>query len=392
MTRDRRYLCADDFQKTSRRRLPKIFADYIDGGAFSETTLRRNRHDFDRYAFPQRVVTELADQPDLTTTYLGKRRALPFFPGPVGFLGLYRRDGDQTIGLSARAHGVPFVLSTFSIRGIASLAPELGETLAFQLYLDRDPAVNESYLQACRDAAVDTIFLTVDTAITSVRERDNRNGFRAVTRITPALAWQFARRPRWSLDLLRNGFPGVELVEGRPEFGKGALAQASALSSRLDKHITWEKVRWLRDLWPGRLIIKGISDPRDAEIARASGADGIVLSNHGGRQLDHGTSTISRVSEIRTALGPEVELFADSGFRRGSDILKALALGADAVMLGRPFAWAVAAEGRWGVDRLFSLLAAELGVTLQLMGLNSIDALKTSPDAHLIKVGQGDAF
>ncbi|MBJ2149639.1 alpha-hydroxy acid oxidase [Paracoccus sp. IB05] len=388
MSRDRRYQNVEDFRRAACRRLPKIFADYIEGGAFSETTLARNRMGFDRYALSQRVLQDLAPQPDLSTTYLGRRWSLPFFPGPVGFLGLYRRDGDLLVGLSAKAAGVPFGLSTFSIKGVASLAPQLGENLAFQLYLDRDPAVNESYLAACRAAGVETIFLTVDTAITSVRERDNRNGFRAVKHITPGLAWQFAKRPRWSLDLLRNGFPGVELVDGRPEFGRGALAQASALSSRLDKHLTWDKVKALRDRWPGRLVIKGVSDPRDGEIARQSGVDGVVLSNHGGRQLDHGHATIAQVAAMRAALGPGCELMVDSGFRRGSDVVKALALGADAVMMGRPFAWAVAAEGAWGTGRLFALLAAEVGITLQLMGLNSVDQLKAGPAGDYITGGQ----
>ena len=384
MSRDRRYQNIEDFRQAAGKRLPKIFADYIEGGAFSETTLRRNREGFDAYALRQRVLCNLTPEVDLSSTYLGRRQALPFFPGPVGFLGLYRRDGDLKVGLAAKAAGVPFALSTFSIRGIASLAPHLGENLAFQLYLDRDPAVNESYLEACRAAGVETIFLTVDTAITSVRERDNRNGFRALQKISPSLAWQFAKRPRWSLDLLRNGMPGVELVEGRAEFGRGALAQASALSARLDKDLTWEKLRWLRDLWPGRLVVKGLGDPRDAALARQSGVDGVVLSNHGGRQLDQGLATISQVAAMREALGPDCELFVDSGFRRGSDIVKALALGADAVMLGRPFAWAVAAEGDWGCSRLFEIMAKEIAITLQLMGMNSLSELRAAPLLSLL--------
>jgi isopentenyl diphosphate isomerase/L-lactate dehydrogenase-like FMN-dependent dehydrogenase len=279
---------------------------------------------------------------------------------------------------------VPFVLSTFSIRGVASLAPLLEGTLSFQLYLDRDPMVNATYLDACRSAAVETIFLTVDTAITSVRERDVRNGFRSLTRLSPGLLAQFALRPAWSLDLLRNGMPGVELVKTRPEFGKGALAQAAALSGRLEKNITWDSVKRLRELWPGRLVIKGIGDARDALIARQVGVDGIVLSNHGGRQLDHASSTISQVAEVREALGRDLELFVDSGFRRGTDIIKALALGADAVMLGRPFAWAVAAEGRWGVDRAFDILSEEIAVSLQLMGLSTVEQLKSSNTADVL--------
>ena len=371
----RKYVCIEDFRKAAGRRLPKIFADYVEGGSFSETTLKRNVEAFSRYALSQRVLTGLSE-PDLSTYYLGARQALPFFPGPVGFLGLYRRDGDLHVGLSARQHGVPFVLSSFSIRGIRSLAPQLGETLNFQLYIDREEAMTARHLKLCRDAGVRTIFLTVDTAVTSVRERDVRNGFREVTHITPGLFAQFARRPRWALDILRNGLPNVEFVSDLPEFGKGALAQASALSRRLEKNLTWDKVKWLREEWKGRLIIKGISDARDAALARSAGADGIVLSNHGGRQIDHGRATITLVSEMRQAMGDEMELFVDGGFRRGSDIIKAIALGADAVMLGRAFAWAVAAEGRAGVDEAFRMLSAEITSNLQLMGVSTIAELK----------------
>lgn len=377
----RKYVCIEDFRKEAGRRLPKIFADYVEGGSFSETTLKRNVEAFSRYALSQRVLTGLSE-PDLSTHYLGATQALPFFPGPVGFLGLYRRDGDLHVGLSAKQHGVPFVLSSFSIRGIRSLAPLLGETLNFQLYIDREETMTARHLKLCRDAGVQTIFLTVDTAVTSVRERDVRNGFREVTHITPSLFAQFARRPGWALDILRNGLPNVEFVSDLPEFGKGALAQASALSRRLEKNLTWDKVKWLRNEWKGRLIIKGISDARDAALARDVGADGIVLSNHGGRQIDYGRATIMLVSEMRQAMGDAMDLFVDGGFRRGSDIIKAIALGADAVMLGRAFAWAVAAEGRAGVDEAFRMLSAEITSNLQLMGVSTVAELKARRKAE----------
>lgn len=385
---DRKYVNCDDFARAARRRLPQIFADYIDGGAFSETTMTRNSGDFGQIALRQRVLTPLV-APDLSVSLAGRRSALPFGPGPVGFQGLYRRDGDILIARSAAKAGVPFVLSTFSINGLKTISDAVDEVPDFQLYLDVDPAVNSARLDLCRQAGVRRIFLTVDTAITSIRERDVRNGFRAVDRMTPGLLWQFMCRPGWSLDLLRRGFPQVEIVRGRPEFGNGALAQAAQLSSRLDKNLSWNLVADLRSQWQGELIIKGIADPEDAVRAVASGADGIVLSNHGGRQLDHGTSTISRLAEVRSAMGGDALLFIDSGFRRGTDIVKALALGADFVLLGRPFAWAVAAEGQAGVDRLFEILAQEIAITLQLMGLSSIADLRASGTENLILRGPG---
>jgi isopentenyl diphosphate isomerase/L-lactate dehydrogenase-like FMN-dependent dehydrogenase len=306
----------------------------------------------------------------------GESAKLPFGPGPVGFLGLYRRDGDIAVAAAAAKAGIPFVLSTFSINGLKTIQRATGVVPDFQLYLDEDPEVNAVHLATCKAQGVKRIFLTVDTAITSVRERDVKNGFRSVDRLTPGLLWQFAQRPLWSLDLLRGGFPEVELVKGRAEFGRGALAQAGNLSRRLDKALTWETVARLRDEWSGQLIIKGVSDPQDAARARSAGVDGIVLSNHGGRQLDHGLSTLSLIPSIRQALGPSLALFVDSGFRRGSDIVKAIALGADFVLMGRSFAWAVAAKGESGAAHLIALLEKEIEITLNLMGLSSIDDLR----------------
>ncbi|WP_367717391.1 alpha-hydroxy acid oxidase [Nitratireductor sp. GISD-1A_MAKvit] len=386
MSLDRRYQNVEGFAAAARRRLPRIFADYIDGGAFSETTLRRNRSDFDTYALRQRVLAPLAPANDLSVTVAGRPSALPFGPGPVGFMGLYRRDGDIAVARAAAQAGVPFVLSTFSINGLRTIRLAAGAVPDFQLYLDEDPEVNAAHLEACRAEGVDRIFLTVDTAITSVRERDVKNGFRSVDRMTPGLIWQFAKRPGWSFDLLRGGFPEVELVKGRPEFGKGALAQAGNLSRRLDKNLTWDTVAKLREDWNGQLFVKGICDPEDAARARDAGIDGIVLSNHGGRQLDHGLSTVSQIAAVRQALGPTVALMVDSGFRRGSDIVKALALGADFVLMGRPFAWAVAAAGEAGVAHLIALLAKEVEITLNLAGLSSCSALQEAGEDILRKV------
>lgn len=374
---DRAFINVEDFANAARRRLPRIFADYIDGAAFSETTAARNDADFKRFALRQRVLAPLIT-PDLSVPLGSQSVALPFGPGPVGFLGLYRRNGDVSVARATARAGVPFILSTFSINGVGTVARATGGTPDFQLYLDRDPVVNAAYLEQCHVHGVKRIFLTVDTAITSLRERDLRNGFRSEDRLTPGLLWQFMQRPAWSLDLLRNGFPEVEIVEGRPEFGRGALAQAGNLSRRLEKNLTWDNVRELRRRWPGELIIKGISAPEDAATARDLGVEGIVLSNHGGRQLDHGVSTVSQISEVRSALGPDLRLYVDGGFRRGTDILKALALGADFILLGRPFAWAVAAAGEAGATQLFTLLRRELEITLQLMGFSSVTALKAA--------------
>ncbi|SLN14945.1 (S)-mandelate dehydrogenase [Roseisalinus antarcticus] len=199
----------------------------------------------------------------------------------------------------------------------------------------------------------------------------------------PRLMWDFARRPLWSLDVLRGGVPEVELVRGRKEFGRGALAQAGALSRRLRKDLTWETVADLRGKWPGSLIVKGISGPADAALARDAGVDGIVLSNLGGRQLDQGASTVSLIRPVRAALGEDLALYVDSGFRRGTDIFKALALGADCVLMGRPFAWAVAAEGERGAAHFIALLRREIEITLNLAGVSSVAEARAAGPAML---------
>jgi isopentenyl diphosphate isomerase/L-lactate dehydrogenase-like FMN-dependent dehydrogenase len=375
-------LNVDDFQRAARRRLPRIFADYIEGGAFSETTLSRNRADIEEIRLRQRVLAPVGE-PDLSVSLRGEKVALPFGPGPVGFMGLYRRDGEIAVARAAMKAGVPSVLSSFAIAGLRTVSAATGAAPDFQLYLDRDPEVNAERLEAARTVGVRRIFFTVDTAVTSVRERDVRNGFRSLDRITPALLWQFAQRPAWSLDVLRGGFPQVELAGGRPEYGHGALAQARNLSSRLEKNLTWDMLRGLRDQWQGELIVKGLMDADDMRKARDSGVDGIVVSNHGGRQLDHGCSTISKVKAARQAIGQDLSLYVDGGFRRGTDIIKAIALGADFVLLGRPFAWAVASGGENAVNHLFSLLANEVSITLQLMGLGSIRELASVGECAL---------
>ena len=364
----------DDFREAARRRLPKIFADYIEGGAFSETTLSRNRADLQQIRLRQRVLSPVGE-PDLRTSLNGEDVALPFGPGPVGFMGLYRRGGEIAVARAAIKAGVPSVLSSFAIAGLRTVTAATGTAPDFQLYLDRDPEVNLERLETARKFGVRRIFFTVDTAVTSVRERDVRNGFRTLDRITPGLFWQFAQRPAWSLDVLSGGFPQVELAAGRPEYGRGALAQARNLSSRLETNLTWDMLRNLRSQWAGQLIVKGLMDADDMRMARDCGVDGIVVSNHGGRQLDHGCSTISKVKAARQAIGPDLSLYVDGGFRRGTDIIKAIALGADFVLLGRPFAWAVASGGEPAVDHLFSILKNETAITLQLMGLSTIKQL-----------------
>lgn len=375
----------DDMREAAQRRLPKIFFDYIDGGSFSETTLRENRRGYDAWAIEQRVLAS-ARVPDLSTQILGKRQALPFMLAPVGFLGLYRGGGEILAARAARAAKIPFCLSTFSVASIETLAREAGGDLQFQLYMLDDRGLTDELLAAATAAGVSTLHLTVDCTVTAIRERDVRNRFRSARRPTPAMLLSMLSKPAWLLDLLRHGMPAVDALEKHPEFGKGALEQAVNLSRRIDRTVSWAEVDWLRARWPGKLVIKGVLSSADALNARDAGADAVVVSNHGGRQLDGVASTISVLPEVVEKVGPDFEVLLDGGIRRGADIVKALALGASGVLLGRAYAFALAAGGEAGVARAVEILATELSITLALMGLGAIDELKAARSTVLRRV------
>lgn len=375
----------EDARGAARRRLPRIMFDYIDGGAFDEATMRANRRDFERWTLRQRVLEDVAKR-DLATRFLGAEHALPFMLGPVGFLGLYAGRGEIAAARAAHAAGIPLCLSTFSIASLAELRQATSGPLHFQLYVLSDRAIMDELLAQAQAAGIDTLYLTVDTAITSVRERDVRNGFRALTKVGPDLAARLMTKPFWCLDMLRAGTPRMGAVAHRPEFGSSVLEQAANVSRRIDPSVNWADVDRLRQRWPGKLVLKGILDPEDAKRARVAGVDAIIVSNHGGRQLDGAPSTISMLPEIVEAANG-LEVLIDSGFRRGADIVKALALGASGVLLGRAYAYGLAAAGEEGVARTIRHLAEEVSITLGLMGLRSVAELKEKGAGVLCRVG-----
>ncbi|WP_107340886.1 alpha-hydroxy acid oxidase [Agrobacterium pusense] len=364
-----------DYRELARRRLPKIFFDYIDGGSFDEMTMQANRVDFGDFALKQNVLVEPRPQ-DLSATYLGARHPLPFMLGPVGFLGLYAGGGEAKAVRAAHAVKIPFCLSTFSIASLADLRAETTGPLHFQLYVLKDRTLCEEFIVAAEHAGVDTLFVTVDTAITGIRERDVRNGFRSLTKVTPGLFARLLLRPRWLADIALRGTPSVRAIEHRAEFGRGALEQAANLSRGIDNTLSWKDIAWLRERWRGKLVIKGVLDADDAVKARDAGCDGIVISNHGGRQLDGASSTIRALPSIRAAVGPDFCLMVDGGIRRGTDIIKIIGLGADGVMLGRAYAYGLSAAGEHGVAGVIAILKKEISISLTLMGIASIDELK----------------
>lgn len=364
----------EDMRLAARARLPKIFFEYIDGAAFSEQTARANIADFDQWLLEQHVLVGVAER-DLSVTYLGRKRPLPMMLGPVGFSGLFSSNGEIKAARAAHRHGVPFCLSNFGITSLERLRKATGGDLWFQLYVLKDRTVSEDFLNRAAAAECEALVVTVDTAVGGIRERDIRNGFRSVKRLTLPMALQMATRPLWCLQALAAGYPKIENLNRRPDYGRYVLEQASNLSALFDQNLNWDDIGWLRDRWKGKLVIKGILNAHDAERCTRTGADAIVVSNHGGRQLDCSPSTISVLPEIVAAAGSSLDVLIDGGIRRGAQIVKAMALGAKGVLLGRAYAYALGAGGETMVDQLFAMLQAEADCTIGHMGVTSFSQL-----------------
>jgi len=375
-----------DYRRLAESRLPRQLFDYIDGGAVDERTLAANREDLARLRLRQRVLRDVS-QIDTTAEIAGRTAAMPVAFAPVGLAGLMRRRGEVQAARAAEAAGVPFCLSTVGLCSLEEVRAATKAPFWFQLYMMRDRGHVTELLQRARAVGVDTLVFTVDLAVVGARYRDTRNGMggglTAAARVRSAL--NFAVHPRWLVDVALGGRPLV--------FGNLASYVASAknvqqfrswIDSQFDPSVTWRDIEWLRHEWPGTLIIKGILEPDDACAAADTGAQGIVVSNHGGRQLDGAPSTISALPRIAEAVGSRLEIMLDGGVHSGQDVVKALALGARSVMIGRAWVYALAARGEAGVRHLLSQIQRDIKVTLALTGLTSArevtaDILLTAP-------------
>lgn len=371
-----------DLRHVARRRLPRIFFDYVDGGANTELTLRANEADFARWRLRQHVLRDVSAR-DLTSEFLGASHALPIMLGPVGFLGMLSRKGEVMAARAAGAAGIPSCVSAFSICPVDEVARSAEATKVYaQLYVLRDRALTEAMIARAEAAGAEALFLTVDTAVTPLRERDARNGFRNLVRPTLSQWLNMLSRPAWCRAMIADGMPEVGHARAHG-FGRGVMEQAGNLSRQIDAGLNWTDVDWLRRRWTRRLVVKGVMEPEDALRAAEAGVDAIVVSNHGGRQLDGAASTIMALPAIAEAVGDRIDVLLDGGVRRGWHIAVALALGAKAVSLGRPYAWGLAAGGEAGVARAINMLATELDATLALMGLTSVAALRAAGRASV---------
>lgn len=366
-------LNVEDHRRAARRVLPRFVFDYVDGAAERNDCLRRNADDLSRLVLLPRVLRDTAAL-DTRIEVFGETWQRPFGIAPMGFNALTRPGGDSMLARAAAAAGVPFVLSTASNERLEKVAEPSRALNWMQLYVMRDRSIAEQLVRRAKVAGYGALVLTVDVPVSGYRERDVRNGFRLPFRPSAATVLNVATRPRWLWRFARSGMPGfVNLAERE---GADTLAlQAALLSREMDRSLGWDCLAWLRQLWDGPLLLKGVLHPDDAREALARGIDGLVVSNHGGRQLDGAASTIGALARVLDAVEGRIPVFADSGFRSGLDVAKALALGARAVFLGRPLLYGLADGGEAGASAVLGLFATELERAMVLSGAGKVAAL-----------------
>jgi L-lactate dehydrogenase (cytochrome) len=367
----------EDLRQAARRRVPRAIFDYADRGSYDEITFNRNLVDLAELQLRQRVMVDVSQQ-QLATTILGERWAIPVGIGPTGLTGLFHANGEMLGARAAHAFGVPFCLSTMSICSIEDVAGFVKKPFWFQLYLMRDRSFNVELLDRARAANCSAIMLTVDMPVQGLRRRDPKNGLSIPPRLTLRNAFEVALRPAWALKVLTGKRRTFGNLEARMKGTGGLKTLAEWIAQQFDPTVTWKDLAWLRGQWKGKILIKGILDPEDARLAAEHGVDALVVSNHGGRQLDGARSTISALPGVVDAVAGRCEVLFDGGVRCGQDVLKALALGAKGCLIGKAFLYALAARGEAGVTLALEIMRKELAVSLALTGAN--DVAKVSRD------------
>jgi L-lactate dehydrogenase (cytochrome) len=369
-----------DYRELARRKLPRQLFDYADGGAYEEATLKANENDLEKVLLRQRVMRDVSVR-EQATEVLGQQLSMPVILGPVGLAGMFARRAEVQAAKAAETAGIPFTESTVSICSIEEVAEATSVPPWFQLYVMRDRAYAEKLMARAEAVGSPVLMLTIDLAVVGARHRDTRNAM-----VGEPSAWAKVRRgldlvshPRWLKEVAIGGKPLTfgnlaEVVPGArtPEDFK------EWVDAQFDPSVTWDDIAWVRENWKGKLVVKGVLDPEDARKAVDAGVDGLVVSNHGGRQLDAVPSTASALPGVAEAVGGQTTVIADGGIRNGLDMVKMLALGADAVIIGRAWAWAVAAEGQAGVEKMLRVLRSDADVALALTGQNSVRDLDTS--------------
>ena len=363
--------CIEDLRVLAERRVPRMFYDYADSGSWTESTYRANSDDFARIKLRQRVAVNMENR-TLATTMAGQQCAMPVAIAPTGLTGMQHADGEILAAKAAEAFGVPYTLSTLSICSIEDIAAHTSAPFWMQLYVMKDRAFIERLIERARAANCSALVLTLDLQILGQRHKDLRNGLSAPPRLTIKNIANMMTKPRWCMGMLgtrRHGFGNViGHVSGVSDMG----SLSAWTSQQFDPALSWSDVEWIKRCWGGKLILKGIMDVEDARLAAQCGADALIVSNHGGRQLDGAPSSISALPGIVEAVGKELEIHMDGGIRSGQDVIKALALGARGVYIGRPFLYGLGAGGQAGVARCLEIIRNELDITMAFCGHRDI--------------------
>jgi L-lactate dehydrogenase (cytochrome) len=360
-----------DYRELARRRLPNIFFEYIDGGSYAEATLRRNVADLEAIALRQRVMRDMSKL-DMSVTTLGQTMAMPVGLAPVGMSGMYARRGEVQAARAAKAAGVPFCLSAMGVCGVEEVTAGAGLAPWYQLYMLKDRGYMRELLARVKAEGAPVLVFTVDLPIPGARYRDVRSGFTGSSGVSGALntAWDGLTHPEWMWDVWANGRPhSLGSVAGAVQGKHGRVTDfLSWVARNFDRSVSWKDMDWVRETWDGPIVIKGVLDVEDAKDAVKAGAQGLVVSNHGGRQLDGVRSSISALPGIAQAVGSDLEVYMDGGVRSGLDVLKAMALGAKACFIGRAWAYALGAGGEATVAKMLGTLRSELSVAMVLTG------------------------
>src|SRR5471032_3712905 len=357
----------EDLRKLAQKRVPRMFYDYADSGSWTESTYWANESDFARIKFRQRVARNI-DQRSIRASMIGQDMAMPVALAPTGLAGMQHADGEILTARAAAAFGLRYTLSTMSICSLEDIAEQVGQPFWFQLYVMRDRGFIEQLIERAKAAGVDALVLTLDLQILGQRHKDLINGLSAPPKLTLPNILNMATKPRWVMGMLGTKRRGFGNIVGHATSVSDMSSLSAWTQQQFDLSLSWADVEWIKQRWGGKLIIKGIMDPEDARLAVASGADALIVSNHGGRQLDGAQSSIEALPDIVDAVGKNIEVWMDGGIRSGQDVLKAVALGARGTMIGRPFLYGLGAMGEQGVTKCLEILHKEMDITMAFCG------------------------
>ena len=363
--------CIEDLRQRAKRNVPKMFFDYADAGSYNQETLRANRADMEQIKLRQRVLVNV-DQRSTATTILGDSVPMPLALGPIGLGGMMYGDGEIHACRAAQAAGIPYTLSTMSVNSIEDVAAAVDKPFWFQLYVMRDRGFIKELIQRAAAAKCSALMLTVDLQVLGQRHADVRNGLTIPPELKLKNIIDIATKPTWALSILKGKRKTFGNLAGHVKDTSNINSLAAWTASQFDPTLSWKDVEWVKSLWPGKLILKGILDVDDAKIAVTTGADAISVSNHGGRQLDGAPSAISALPRVVDAVGSEIEVMFDSGIRTGADMMRALALGARSCIVGRSYIYGLGAGGQAGVARAIEILGKEFDTTMALCGVKSV--------------------